>query len=58
MEGSLTMIELGLDTSSLPLPFNLRLGLDEGAVGEDGGPGEGISRWSSMESPHADAQNR
>ena len=52
------MIELGLDTSSLPLPFNLRLGLDEGAVGEDGGPGEGISRWSSIESPHADAQNR
>jgi hypothetical protein len=58
MEGPLTIIELGLDTSSFPLPFNLRLGLEEGAVGEDGGPGDGISRWSSVESPHADAQNR
>jgi hypothetical protein len=52
------MIELGLDTSSFPLPFSLRLGLDEGAVGEEGGPGDGMSRWSSVESPHADAQNR
>ena len=57
-EGSLTTIELGLDTSSFPLPFNLRLGLEEGAVGEEGGPGDGMSRWSSVESPHADAQNR
>jgi hypothetical protein len=57
-DGSLTMIELGLDTSSFPLPFNLRLGLEDGAVGEEGGPGDGMSRWSSVESPHADAQNR
>jgi len=57
-EGSLTIIELGLDTSSLPLPFNLRLGLDDGAVGEEGGPSDGMSRLSSVESPHADAQNR
>jgi hypothetical protein len=52
------MMELGLDSSSRPLPFNLRLGLEEGAVGEEGGPGEGRSRWISVESPHADAQNR
>ena len=57
-EGSLTIIELGLNTSSLPLPFSLRLGLEEGAVGEEGGPGDGISKLSSVESPHADAQNR
>jgi hypothetical protein len=52
------MIELGLDTSSFPLPFNLRLGLEEGAEGEEGGPGDGMSRWRSVESPHADAQKR
>ena len=58
LEGSLTMIELGLEVSSLPLPFNLLLGLEEGAVGEEGGPGDGISRYSNAESPFADAQNK
>jgi hypothetical protein len=58
MPGSLTLIEL-VAVSSRPLPLILRdLGLELGAIGEDGGPGAGISSLSNVESPHVDAQNR